>query len=195
MIKICRYLYIHPLTILLFVICYITRQLEILTLSYVIMLIHELAHLISALCIGLLPSKIIIYPFGINLKLKNTLIYSISDEIILYAAGPLSNIIMALSALPFLRHSHYIYEFYIQNIALFVLNLLPVSPLDGGIILKKILTFYFGNKSAVKIIRTISSFIILLFVSFLIYIGINHKLNYSLFFLTVFLLCTIFTSS
>ena len=194
MIKICKYLYIHPTTVILFVICYITRQLEILSICYIIMLIHELAHLLAALLIGLIPSKIIIYPFGINLKLKNTLVYSLADEIILYAAGPLSNILMALISIPFINSFQYTKVFYIQNIALFILNLLPINPLDGGVILKKILMYFYGNKTSTKILNTISTILIISLTTLLIYLTINYSFNYSIFFLSIFLLCTIFTS-
>ena len=98
MIKLTKHLYIHSLTVVLFVVCYITRRLELLFMSYMIMTVHELSHLLAAVCIGLKPSRVVFYPFGVNLKLKNRIIYSVSDEVILYFAGPLSNIVMALAA-------------------------------------------------------------------------------------------------
>ena len=136
MIKITKHIYIHILTVILFAVCYVTRRLELLALSYAIMTVHELSHLLAAVCIGLKPSRIVFYPFGVNLKLKTRMIYSISDEVILYFAGPFSNVIMALLAvfLDFPMKE----EFYIQNIALFILNMLPIIPLDGGVILKKV---------------------------------------------------------
>ena len=89
MIKIFSGIYIHFLTIALFAVCYITGKLETLFITYLIMFIHEIAHLLAAIGIGLKPARIIFFPFGVNLKLKNKLVYSLSDEIILYIAGPL----------------------------------------------------------------------------------------------------------
>ena len=73
MIKIVKGLYIHFLTPCLFAICYITGKLETLFISYIIMLLHELAHLLGAVVIGLKPARIVLYPFGVNLKLKNSI--------------------------------------------------------------------------------------------------------------------------
>ena len=73
MIKISKGIYIHFLTVLLFIFCYINRKLEILAISYISIFVHEIAHLTAAIAIGLLPSRIIFLPFGVNLKLKNTI--------------------------------------------------------------------------------------------------------------------------
>ena len=174
MIKICKFLYIHWLFLALLVFCYINRQLELLFVSYLIMLIHELAHLFAAKNLGLKSSYIVIYPFGVNLRLKNTILYSITDEIILYISGPIANILMALLAIPFLNKSIFIYDFYIKNISLFLINLLPLMPLDGGMIIKKVLLYKFGFDTS-NLISRVVSVTTLIFVSaffgYLIYIN------------------------
>ena len=195
MIKITRFLYIHPLSVLLLILGYITRQLEMFAIGYSIMLIHELAHLAAALYIGLMPSKIVVYPCGLNLKLKNKMVYSLADEIILYAAGPLSNICMALISLPFVKNAEWVRVFYIQNVALFVLNMLPVLPLDGGIILKKTAAYFVGGKAADNIMKFISVIIIVILSCIGGYLAYINNFNYSVCFLVLFLLCNIFTAS
>ncbi len=194
MIKIFKYLYIHPLTIFLFLICYITRQLETLLMCYFIMTVHELSHLVAALWIGLTPSKIVIYPFGLNLKLKNKMVYSLSDEIILYLSGPLSNIIMALVSLFFSDSTPFKNEFYIQNIALFLLNMLPCVPLDGGVILRKVIAYFKGYKKADTIMKIISGVLIFLFIILGVYLAYQYSFNYTICFIIIFLLCNIFMS-
>lgn len=78
------------------------------------------------------------------------MVYSVVDDVILYISGPLINIILSLISL--LAYTKYpreeIYMFYINNIALFAVNMLPAMPLDGGMILKKYL-----HLSLVMIIR------------------------------------------
>ncbi len=162
------------------VFCYINRQLENFVISFTIMSIHELFHLISAKCIGLKCSHITIYPFGLNLKLKNTIIYNLSDEIILYLSGPFSNIMMALIALMIGFKNEYYYDFYYKNLAFFLINILPIIPLDGGMIIKKILNYhlgYDGGNRAIKFISFTFSGIILLFFAGLLYL---KKFNPSL---------------
>ena len=63
------------------------------------MTIHEVAHLIAALSIGLMPEKLKFQPYGVNLTLKNKIIYSFSDEVILYLSGPFTNIFLSLICL------------------------------------------------------------------------------------------------
>lgn len=191
MIKISEHLYIHMITVILFAVCFVTHQLETALIAYLIMLIHELAHLLAAVCIGLKPERIVIYPCGVNLTLKNKVIYSVSEEIILYAAGPFANIIMALAAVCFFDKIPYSYDFYIQNIALFALNMLPVIPLDGGVITKKVLSYRFGVKNAERLTKVVSVAVVCLIAVLGVYFSFYKKFNYSLCFLCIFLLCNI----
>lgn len=193
MLKFSDKVYVHVLTIVLFSICYITGNLGYLVICYAVMLIHEAAHLTAALVIGLIPDKIVIYPFGVNLKLKNTIIYSLADEIILFAAGPFSNICMAAAILLIGGNMPYSRQLYIQNTALFCLNMLPVVPLDGGMILKKILARKIGYKSAKKIMKIGSFLIIALLSVFGAYMCAVNRFNYSLCFLICFMVCNTFT--
>lgn len=188
MIRIGKYLYIHWLFVVLAVFCYINRQLETLFISYVIICIHELSHLVAAKCIGLECSNITVYPFGLNLKLKNTIIYSLSDEIILYLAGPLSNILMALLVIFIGFRNEFLIDFYYKNLALFLINILPVVPLDGGMVVKKILNYRLGYDGGNKTMKLISIlFLMLLMTLFLIFLYLQ-KFNPSLCIFFVFLI-------
>ena len=193
MIKITKHIYIHILTAALFAVCYVTRHLGLLLTAYAVITVHELSHLFAAYCIGLKASRIVFYPFGVNLKLKNRIIYSVSDEVILYLAGPFSNVLMAFVSIffdfPFKE------EFYLQNIALFALNMLPVAPLDGGVIVKRITAGIFGYKGAERIMKTVSILLTGLLAVFGIYLSVINKFNYSIVFLSVFLVSGIFTAS
>ena len=139
MIKLFPGVYIHFLTVALFSACYITGKLETLFITYLILFLHESAHLCAANAIGLKSSHICFLPFGVNLKLKNKMVYSLTDEIILYISGPLSNILMAVFAKMFFKEHFWYEDFYSKNIVLCIINLLPILPLDGGVVLKKII--------------------------------------------------------
>ncbi len=191
MIRITKFLYIHILTVLLFIYCYITRRLELLAMSYGIMLAHELFHLAAALFIGLRPASLALYPFGVNLRLKNKLVYGLADEIILYLAGPFSNILMALLGAIFFPWQQ---GFYGMNLCLFVLNMLPVLPLDGGVVLKKLLMHRLGQRRAERIMAGVSWGIILLLAAFGAVTALKSRFNFSVCFFVLFLLGNIFTS-
>lgn len=194
-LKISKWLYINPLVLALIALCYITRQLEPLLITYFIMICHETAHLTAALFIGLKPSYIAIHPFGVNLRLKNKIICSLSDEIILYFAGPFLNIMLALISALFLRYfkSEYAYDFYIKNICLFVINMLPILPLDGGVILKKIIMYKKGYKYAQNVMNAVSALFICVVIVFGVYLIYINNMNFSVLLLAVFMIGNIFT--
>lgn len=188
-------IYINPITILMLAVCYITRKLEMFYIAYAVMTLHELSHLLAARIIGLRTAYIAFHPFGVNLKLKNKLICRLSDEIILYLAGPCCNIVLASVSLliyyfypnPWLRF------FYGSNILLFIMNMLPIVPLDGGIVLKKLLMYRVGYRTAGKIMTAVSAVIdTALFVlgAYVLYVT---RFNYSVLFLAVFLFGNLFT--
>lgn len=187
MIKIFKYLYIHWLFVLLMIFFYINRQLEILAISYLIMIIHEMAHLLSAKFLGLSISHIIIYPFGVNLRLKNSMLYSVSDEVILYLSGPLSNVIMALLVLPFYSNNCFFNDFYFKNIAYFIINMLPLAPLDGGMIIKKLLNYKFGFDKGNRIMRFLSFIFIILGVYGIVKLLYINEFNISICIFMVFI--------
>ena len=193
MVKICKYIYVHFTTILLVTACWFNRQLEVAAVSYAVIFLHETAHLLAAAAIGLRPSHIIFFPFGVNLKLKNNIVFSLSEEIILYAAGPLSNIIMALAALPFHNRNELWRLFYLNNIVLFAFNMLPIVPMDGGIIMKKILSYILGSRNAAKIMTVCSVFLITALVFAETYITLHYRFNFNIFFVMIFLTGNIFT--
>ena len=174
------------------VIFWFNRRLDILVISYSVMLAHELAHMAAALCIGLRPAFFAFHPFGICMRLKSRIVYSLSDEIILYAAGPLLNIILALCARAFF-HGAYAHYFYMCNISLFALNLLPVMPLDGGVIARRTLMFFFGAAAAGRIMKILSFTIITALFALGIYAVYITGYNYSVIVLASMLLGNVFT--
>ena len=193
MIKTGRYVYIHFTTVMLWVVCWFCRRLEVTAVSYAVIFLHELAHLAAAAAMGLHPSRIVFFPFGVNLKLKSSIIYSLPEEIILYIAGPLSNIIMALAVLPMQKYGGLWKMFYINNIALFAFNILPVIPMDGGVIIKKLLAHTLGTRRAGQILTVSSVIVISALIIAEIFISLKTSFNYNMLIIMIFLTGNIFT--
>lgn len=145
--------------------------------------------------IGLKPAYIAFHPFGVNLRLKNKIVGSLSDEIILYFSGPLVNIIFALVCLLIYKQNNniYVYDFYIKNIALFFINMLPIVPLDGGVILKKIIMYRIGYKAAQRLMLVISCIFTGVLCVMGIYLIYINNTNFSVILLTAFMIGNIFT--
>ncbi len=193
MIKLSKGIYIHFTTVLLFVFCYINRKLEILSVSYILVFLHELAHLLAALCIGLKPSRIVFFPFGVNLKLKNSIIGALSDEIILYMSGPLLNAVLAVFGVFFIKNQ-YFSLFYYNNLGLFLFNILPILPMDGGILMKKILSARVGYRRSEIILKYTSLILIIFLILIQVYLLIKNKFNFSILLAVIFLTGNIFTN-
>ena len=173
---------------MLFVVVALLGQLKEYTTVYLVMLLHESTHLLAAACIGLKPESLLFAPFGVNLKLKNKIILSLSEEIILYLSGPLLNGVLALAGVFYGNR-----EFYQLNTALMVMNLLPILPLDGGMIFLRVISAFYSRQTAERILTVISFFAS---VTMLVFACICLKMGYiniSLFIISVFLFGNVLT--
>lgn len=155
LIKLSKYIYIHWLTVGLFVSAYITRTLGMTAIMYLVMLLHELAHAAAALYLKAGVSKIILYPFGVSIRLGTRMLCSFADELVLYLSGPLVNAFLAL-VMVISGHRNL---FCINNLVIFCLNLLPILPLDGGRIAEAGLLRIVGEKATRRIMIAISAVI------------------------------------
>lgn len=164
-------------------------NIELYLVTYCVMTIHEFAHYLASIVIGLKGESITFSAFGVNLKLRNKLLSSLSDEIILYGSGPLINGILALIAV-ILDNT----TFYRINISLFIMNLLPIIPLDGGMIALRLLSYYFGLNTSKKILKVFSSMIAVIFLAVAVVGMIYHEINLSVFIISVFFIGNVLTS-
>ncbi len=165
---------------------------------FIIITIHEIGHLYAVYLLNFNVDKIIIFPFGGNIKYNALLNTSIFKELIILICGPLFQFIFYLI----------IYLLYINNFvndstfetvktihySLIIFNFLPIIPLDGSKLLNLILDYFLSYKKAhiitiiVSIITIIILPVILNFKLFFIFISIlliksiiyeikNHKIK------------------
>ena len=107
-------------------------------------IIHELAHYAAACLCGFNPDNFIIKGFGIELVGGRYF----SSGVLFFVAlcGPLVNIIMACIALKIGS-----FKFFITNLSVAVINLIPALPLDGGQILYALVCNLTNRKTAKKV--------------------------------------------
>jgi tetratricopeptide (TPR) repeat protein len=130
--------------------------------------LHELGHALAAQVTGTEVRSIVIWLLGgiTNLSRKSE---KPSHNLVIYAAGPMVNMVLAfLCVLFFLIVSYLIlpgirsvevylwvqtfinlsFSLALVNIILIVFNLLPIYPLDGGNILHSAMELFFGRSNA-----------------------------------------------
>lgn len=157
------------LYIFLFLIVFIlTKQIDIYVLTMAFALIHELTHLICGVFFGFKPDTLIIMPFGFsiefqvevedyNKKVLKSNIISLK-KIIIALAGPLINLLIVILGVILNINNNIIYS----NFLLFMFNLIPIEPLDGGRILKNLLKIFCGNRNANKYMNVITNVLLVI---------------------------------
>lgn len=105
-------------------------------------LLHEAGHLIAMLLFGVVPEKIVFEIHGIRID-KSLSALSYGRECIVALAGPLMN---ALFMLIFIGDTSSL--LFSVNMCLLIVNLLPVSSLDGGRLLFCLVAMLKGVASA-----------------------------------------------
>lgn len=126
-------------------------------LFYLFICIHELSHILVSKLFKLSTYKINFLFLGLNATIKNFNFVTPYKKILILLAGPFSNLFFAL-IFYFLNYK----TIYISNLCLFIFNLLPIFPLDGGQILFTLLEK--NGYIPIKIIITILSICLSMFI-------------------------------
>lgn len=130
------------LQIFIFVIIFIlTKQIGIYAWLMLFVFLHEIGHLVTGMCLGLNPKSLSITPFGLTLMFEtfNNRKKVELKKMLVAIAGPLVNLIICVIVI-FLNINEEVKRTIIySNLLIFIFNLIPVYPLDGGRIVKSIL--------------------------------------------------------
>jgi stage IV sporulation protein FB len=114
-------------------------------------LIHELAHAYIAKKVGCNVSSVFIDMLygGALIDMGDT---SHKEDIYIISAGPLSNLLLFIFGYLLIGYVDtgfmldFLTTFNKVNLTLFIFNILPIFPMDGGRISKSTLSIIFGNK-------------------------------------------------
>ena len=153
----------------------ITGNFKVFFFFTIIIIIHELGHILWALYYNWQIEKIIILPFGALTIFHEKLNKPLKEEFIILIMGPLFQIIFTYFFVKnnnLLNYSNLILAF----------NLLPIHPLDGSKLLNIILN---------KLTNFKKSHIITIYISFITIIIIVIKENFNLIFTIILLFITI----
>lgn len=139
-----------------------------LLLVFSAVLLHELSHMLMAMGLGYKVKQVELLPFGAVARINNLADASAVSEIMIAAAGPLTSMALAVLCYSTMNEAgswRDICKFYGEvNLMLGVFNLLPALPLDGGRILRALLSWRRDYREATAIVVTISYGIIFVLV-------------------------------
>ena len=132
---------------------------------YLFITFHELAHMFVASLFGIKTTRLCIRISGLNINLDSYNRQGLK-WIVIFLAGPLSNIILA-----------YVFKnismVYTINLALAIINLLPIYPLDGYNIFEIILNHLTIKQKNIKKVQKITEIMVIIL---LIIVGIYQFL-------------------
>ncbi|MBM7556189.1 site-2 protease family protein [Halanaerobacter jeridensis] len=136
------------------------------TLSFIVVLMHELAHAIVAKRLAVEVREIELLPFGGVAKFRDLIELNPHTEFKVAIAGPLLNFFLAAVACLLIRYQvlsqDLIWFFLRLNIMMGLFNFVPAFPLDGGRILRAKLSTKVGFKDATAQVLRISKMIAVL---------------------------------
>lgn len=136
---------VNPLLIVLTAAWIITGYWATAVVIYTLLILHELGHAIAAAAFGVRIYELELLPFGACVRMENVFEGHPLKESIIAAAGPVTSLMCAVSACAL---SGYFPGFITEQLKLAerfgfitaVFNLLPVLPLDGGRILRALIS-------------------------------------------------------
>ncbi|MGY5848091.1 site-2 protease family protein [Salegentibacter sp. HM20] len=165
-------------------------------LLFACVLLHELGHALTAKKYQINTKSIILLPIGGLARLER-IPEKPAQELVVAIAGPLVNLVIAavLFVVVFATDNfpdfglmnepgvypqiNFWFQLLLANLILFLFNLIPAFPMDGGRVLRALLAFKLNREKATRIAAAIGQFLAILFVLagffgniFLIFIGV-----------------------
>lgn len=162
---------------------------------FITVLLHELGHALAAKNYNIKTKDITLLPIGGLARLERIPEKPI-EELIVAFAGPLVNIALAFITALFIsipedtgklmaelsngvNANNFFLNFFLVNFWLAIFNLIPAFPMDGGRVLRALLSFKLPRNVATRIAARIGQFLALAFIilgfftsPFLIFIGV-----------------------
>jgi stage IV sporulation protein FB len=129
-------------------------------------------------------------PIGLSINLKDIDEATISQDIVISLSAPIINLIFSFVFLFIFKiyGVPVLYQLYMINLAVFIINIIPAFPLDGGRVLRDIIYVKKNYKTSVRITSVISiilgAVIIIVYIS-LLFLNLN---NLSLLIIGIFII-------
>ncbi|WP_353855066.1 M50 family metallopeptidase [Bacillus sp. Bos-x628] len=129
-------IHIHPLLWMVMAFAILSGQIKPLLCLLIIVSVHELGHASAACYYQWRMRQIFLLPFGGAVEVEEHGNRPLKEELAVILCGPLQHLPLQLFAWMLMEASFLSYEIYtvftFYNMAILLVNLLPIWPLDGG---------------------------------------------------------------
>lgn len=136
-------IYVHPSLPVFLLYAALTGHLPIALISVLSVFLHEMAHAAAAVLLGQALQSVELTPMGAILRMKEDRDLSWPKRIVILLAGPAMTLLLCFAAIRmnrlFSTPNEFFWLIFTGNMAIFMMNLLPVYPLDGGRVLSLML--------------------------------------------------------
>ncbi len=156
-------IYPHPLFLITILFFILLGRFRIISYFMILIIIHELGHILLGIYFKWKINKIIILPFGCLTKFDIDINTKLIEEFIVSISGIIFQYIFYI-----LVRNNFSYHFVYINYFIIIFNLIPIIPLDGSkilnIIINKLTNFYNS-----LYISSIISFILILVLNIILF--------------------------
>jgi stage IV sporulation protein FB len=131
------------------IICSVTYLIDsylglMLAIVFVLVFLHEFGHVFAGKLYGLQTHHVTIHPFGGVATIDSSL--NCRQTFIVAFGGPMVNLLLTPILLYLSTINSFFVLVFILNLNLLLFNLLPIIPLDGGVMCCSALEFFLGNR-------------------------------------------------
>lgn len=161
---------LNNLTLYFLLISFLCGFIKEAIIIFIIIILHEMGHVIVTLLLGYKVQEVEIFPFGGITKIDKPLNDHIKNDLLIAVAGVSVQLILFFFCKINIIKSLIFYKY---NIAIMLFNLLPIIPLDGSKILLEILNYFLAYKKAIICYSVIS----IIFIGIYLFINYEYNLN------------------
>ena len=172
-------IYFHPLFIIIVLIFILIGYFKFISYFMLLIIVHELGHILVSTLFKWNIDKIIVLPFGGLTKFNELINRPIIEEFLVAISGIVFQEIFFILIKDYINYEH----FYLINYFVIIFNLIPIYPLDGSKILNVIFNIITSYKNSI-LLTCIVSYIFIIVLSF-IFININRLVILVLIFLFI----------
>ena len=170
-------IYFHPIFLVTLLIFILIGRFKFIICFMLLIIVHEIGHILMSLLFKWRIDKIIILPFGGLTKYNEIINRPLIEELLVSISGVLFQLIVYKIIYKYIDYKY----FMIINYFIIIFNLIPIYPLDGS----KILNIIFNKITSFKnsiLLTVIVSYVFIIILSLLLF-----NINKLLFLMFIFL--------